>query len=67
VIDSVVAGAIAAIIGIGLDLGTAAVIALGVISFFGALAGFVTWGRRQIAQGKHTLTPIFPSPPADAS
>jgi hypothetical protein len=66
VIDSVVLGAIAAIAGIGLDLGTAAVVTLGAGFFLVGIAGFVTWGRRQIAHGKHTLTSIFPTPPASA-
>ena len=64
VVDSVVLGAIAAIAGIGLEVGTAGVIALGVSFFFVAILGFVAWGRRQIAHGKHTLTSIFPTPPA---
>lgn len=66
VIDSVVLGAIAAIAAIGLDLGTAAVIAFGVGFFLVAITGFVTYGRRQIAHGKHLLTPLFPTPSQDA-
>jgi hypothetical protein len=66
VIDSVVLGAIAAIAAIGFDLDTAAVVAIGVGFFFVALTGFVTWGRRQIARGKRTLEPLFPTPPAKA-
>ena len=62
VIDSVVAGALAGIAAIGLDLGTAASIAMGGVLFAISLAGFATWGRRQIAKGRRELVSVFPTP-----
>jgi hypothetical protein len=51
VIDSVVAGAIAGIAGLGLDLGTAGAIVVGVASFLVSLACFVAPGRRGSSPG----------------
>lgn len=62
VIDSVVAGAIGGIAAIGLDLGTTAVVGIGAVLFAASLAGFATWGRRQIAKGRADLVPLFPTP-----
>jgi hypothetical protein len=65
VIDSVVAGATAGIAAIGLDLGTGPAIALGAALFALSLGGFAAWGRRQIAKGRRSMQPLFPTP-ADA-
>jgi hypothetical protein len=65
VIDSVVAGAIAGIAAVALDLGTAAALALGSVLFLVSAAGFVVLGDRQIERGRNELDPVFPSPPRD--
>ena len=62
VIDSVVAGAIAGIAGIGLDLGTAAAIILGIVFFLVSLGGFVAWAMRIIARYRTEIDSLFPSP-----
>lgn len=62
VIDSVVAGAIAAIAAIALDLDTAAALALGGLLFVVSAAGFVAFGDRQIERFRDELDPVFPSP-----
>ena len=64
VIDSVVAGAVVGIAAIGLDLGTAASIALGAVAYAISLGGFVTWGRRTIARGRAEFSARFPTPDA---
>lgn len=64
VIDSAVAGAIAGIAAIGLDLGTAAALALGVAAFLVSLVSFARWGRRQIVRWRRELDPLFPTAPA---
>lgn len=63
VIDSVVAGAIAGIAGIGLDFGAAGVLTLGATFFLISLAGFVAWATRAIAHYRTHIEPLFPSPP----
>ena len=65
VIDSVVAGAIAGIAAVALDLGTAAALALGGLLFLVSAAGFVALGDRQIERSRNELDPVFPSPPRD--
>ena len=65
IIDSVVAGAIAGVAAIGLDLGTAAALVLGAASFLLSASLFVAYGQRAIARGRAELDPRFPSPPAD--
>ena len=64
VVDSVVAGAVGGIAAIGLDLGTAAALAIGAAVFVVSLTGFVSWGRRAMARGRATLSPLFPTPDA---
>ena len=63
VIDSVVAGAIAGIAGIGLDLGTAAALILGIAFFLLSLAGFAAWAMRIVARYRSEIESLFPSPP----
>jgi hypothetical protein len=65
VIDSVVAGAIAGIAAVALDLGTAAALVLGGVLFLVSAAGFVALGDRQIERARNELDPVFPSPPRD--
>jgi hypothetical protein len=62
VIDSVVAGAIAGIAGIGLDLGTAAALILGIAFFLLSLAGFAAWAMRIVARYRTEIESLFPSP-----
>jgi hypothetical protein len=62
VLDAVVAGAIVGIAAIGLDLGTAATIAIGVVAFLGTLIAFAGWGVRSIAHYRSNITVRFPSP-----
>jgi hypothetical protein len=62
VIDSVVAGAIAGIAGMGLDLGTAAALVLGIAFFLISLACFVAWAMRIVARYRSELESRFPSP-----
>ena len=66
VLDSVVAGAIAGIAMIGLDVGTAATIALGIVVFLVALVGFAAWGVRSIGRYRTEMIVRFPSPPDGA-
>ena len=63
VIDSVVAGAVAGIAGIALDLDVVGVLLLGGAFFLISLVGFVVWAERQIGRAKLELEPLFPSPP----
>ena len=65
VIDSAVAGAIAGIAAIGLDLGTAGAIALGGAAFLVSLSAFFAYGRREIAKGPTDMIPMFPEPSSD--
>ena len=62
VVDSVVAGAIAGIAGLGLELGTGWSLALGGLAFAVSLAAFVAWARREIARHAAQLVVRFPSP-----
>jgi hypothetical protein len=62
VIDSVVAGAIAGIAGIGLDLGTAAALILGIVFFLISLAAFGVWAMRILARYRTEIDSLFPSP-----
>jgi hypothetical protein len=62
VIDSVVAGAIAGVVGIGLDLGTAGAIVLGIVFFLISLASFVVWAMRILARYRAEIDSLFPSP-----
>ena len=64
VIDSVVAGAIAGIAAIGLDVGTAGAVMSGAVLFVLSLGAFVAWGRRQLSKGRREIVPLFPTPPS---
>jgi hypothetical protein len=63
VVDSVVAGAVAGIAALALDLGTAVSLALGGFFFLVSLAYFAWWARRAIYKYSSELDPLFPSPP----
>jgi hypothetical protein len=65
VVDSVVAGAVAGIAAIGLDLSTAAVLVLGCLAFLASLVAFAAWGSRRFDSLRSQLQPLFPTPPAD--
>ena len=58
-----VAGAIAGIAGIGLDLGTAGALILGIAFFLVSLACFVAWAMRIVARYRSEIESLFPSPP----
>jgi len=62
VIDSVVAGAIAGVVGIGLDLGTSGALILGIVFFLISLGGFVAWAMRITARYRTEIDSLFPSP-----
>ena len=62
VLDAVVAGATAGIAMIGLDVGTAATIALGAAVFAVTLFGFAAWGVRSVGRYRNQITARFPSP-----
>ena len=62
VIDSVVAGAIAGIAGVGLDLGVVGALAVGAMFFLLSMAFFAYWARDQIGRVPTGLDPMFPSP-----
>jgi hypothetical protein len=62
VIDSVVAGAVAGIAGVGLDLGVVGALAVGAVFFVLSMAFFAYWARDQIGRVPTGLEPMFPSP-----
>jgi len=62
VIDSVVAGAIAGIAGVGLDLGVVGALAVGAVFFLLSMAFFAFWARGQVGRVPTGLDPMFPSP-----
>jgi hypothetical protein len=63
VLDAVVAGATAGIAGLGLDLGTAISILLGIAAFTVALVAFGVWAVRTIMRYRSTMVVRFPTPP----
>jgi hypothetical protein len=67
IIDSVVAGATAGIVGLALDLGVGGSIALGGAFFLVSIVLFVAWAARVIRGYREQLTVLFPTPlPASA-
>jgi hypothetical protein len=66
VLNSVVAGAVAGIAGLGLELGTGASIAIGAAAFLISLAGYLAYGLRAIATYRRNLVVRFPPPPTAA-
>ncbi|MGH3077970.1 MAG: hypothetical protein ACRDPZ_07270 [Gaiellaceae bacterium] len=63
VVDSVVAGAVAGIAGIGLGLGTGGALALGAVLFLLSMAFFAVFAKRSIETHRRELEPLFPTPP----
>ena len=66
VIDSVIAGVTAGIVGLGLDLGIGWSLALGALAFLASMALFVVWARRAIARYIGQLVVRFPTPASEA-
>jgi hypothetical protein len=62
VLDAVVAGAMAGIAAIGLDVGTAVTIVVGVAVFLATLGLFAVWGVRAVAHYRTKAVIRFPSP-----
>jgi hypothetical protein len=62
-LDAVVAGAVAGIAGLGLDLGVAASLALGAAAFAITLALFGAWAGRVIRSFREEHEVRFPTPP----
>lgn len=62
VLDSVVAGAIAAIAALALGTGTAPTVAVGIAGFLVALVGFVAFGARSVGRMRGNLVVRFPTP-----
>jgi hypothetical protein len=63
-IDSVVAGAVAGIAAIALDLGVVGALLVGAFAFVPSVAGFFVWGMRSIERYRGELDPLFPTPDA---
>jgi hypothetical protein len=66
VVNSVVAGATAAVSAIGLDLGLAAALAAGVAFFVASLTAFALWARRVVPKSTDQIDTLFPTPPPGA-
>jgi hypothetical protein len=64
VVDSVVAGAVAGIAGIGLGLGTGGALVLGAMLFLLSMAFFAVFAKRSIDTHRRELDPLFPMPPS---
>ena len=62
VLDSVIAGAVAAIAALGLGAGTAGAVAVGIVSFALTLAGFVAFAVRAIGRMRRNIVARFPTP-----
>jgi hypothetical protein len=67
VVNSVVAGAVAAIAAIELDLGTAGALLLGAAFFLLSIGVFLVWAWRKIGEYREDIAPLFPTPPAGQS
>ena len=64
-LDSAVAGAIAGIAGLGLDLGIGGALAVGAVVFAIVIALFGVWAERTIGVFRNQLVVRFPTPPDD--
>ena len=62
VVDSVVAGAVAGIAGIGLGLGMGGALVLGAVLFLLSMACFAIFAKRSIDAHRRELEPLFPTP-----
>jgi hypothetical protein len=65
VINSVVAGAAAGVVGMALDLGIAWSLVLGCVFFLASIALFVVWARGKVGGFLSGVEPLFPSPTGD--
>jgi hypothetical protein len=62
VLDAVVAGAIAGVIGLGLDLGTGPSLVLAAAAFLAAMAAFVAYAVAMIGRHQTSMVVRFPTP-----
>jgi hypothetical protein len=67
VINAVVAGAVAGVAGMGLDLGVAWSLVLGTAGFLVSIGWFVIWAKGKIGGFRSGHEPLFPMPPADGA
>jgi hypothetical protein len=67
VINSVVAGAVAGVAAMALDLGIAWSLVAGGVFFLASIVFFVVWARGRVGRFLSGAAPLFPSPPADGS
>jgi hypothetical protein len=67
VINSVVAGAAAAIAAIASGLGTAGALVIGAALFLLSMGFFMASAWRKIGEYREDITPLFPTPPADGA
>jgi hypothetical protein len=63
VLDSVVAGAVAAIAALGLGAGTAVAVVVGIVTFAITVAAFVAFAVWAISQLRRRIVVRFPKPP----
>ena len=63
VINAVVAGAVAGVVGMALDLGVAWSLVLGGSGFLASIGWFVAWAKGKIGEFRSGHEPLFPSPP----
>jgi hypothetical protein len=66
VLDAVIAGTIAALVGIEIRAATAVSLVLGIAGFIVALALLQWYARQSIARARAGIRPMFPSPPEGA-
>lgn len=67
VLNSVVAGAVAGIAGLGLELATGVSLVLGAVAFLISLAAFIVVGVRAIAAYRRNMVVRFPTPSAETA
>jgi hypothetical protein len=67
VLNSVVAGAVAGISGLGLELATGVSLVLGAVAFLISLAAFIVIGVRAIAGYRRNMVVRFPTPSAETA
>ena len=65
VINSVVAGVVAGVAAMALDLGTAWSLVAGGVLFLASIGFFVIWARGRVGRFLSGSAPLFPTPPAD--
>jgi hypothetical protein len=67
VINAVVAGAVAGVAAMALDLGVAWSLVLGSAGFLASMGCFAAWASSRIGEFRSGHEPLFPSPPSDGS